>query len=328
MPRRISDYPDAFAGWNQISSSGSLISVVATWLFLFVLYVQLVQGEASHRYPWLRWQFYGDLFQTLFNRNYNSLEWGLNSPPKPHAFVSLPLQSGFQLQQSYFNLKKKSSPTCSFFSPRNLNTISNKHRPKLARINVNNRRGMVSNTAPLGFLFGAPTFFLILIGFYAGLSFNPPGSEGVGLSITPVEHFFQAMVNNLNEVNTIRRASAHNFRQTMESLTRLNELATHNRENVLNIFRGGNNNIIDLYNLMLQHITTSITEFSNWSRLAEDNDILLSVDFELHINSLDLLASTLEEIIRTIDPNFDFGPDTDDEMCRQAAIDLANRRSN
>jgi len=94
MPRRISDYPDAFAGWNLISSYGSLISVVATWFFLYILYVQLVAGEASQRYPWLAPQFYGDLFQTLFNRNYISLEWSLNSPPKPHAFVSLPLQSG------------------------------------------------------------------------------------------------------------------------------------------------------------------------------------------------------------------------------------------
>ena len=93
MPRRISDYPDAFAGWNLISSYGSLISVVATGLFLYILYVQLVEGEASQRYPWLGPQFYSDLFQTLFNRNYNSLEWSLDSPPKPHAFVSLPLQS-------------------------------------------------------------------------------------------------------------------------------------------------------------------------------------------------------------------------------------------
>ena len=93
MPRRISDYPDAFAGWNLVSSLGSLISVIATWLFLHNLYVQLVEGKATFRYLWLTPQFYYDLLQTLLSRVYNSLEWGLNSPPKPHAFVSLPLQS-------------------------------------------------------------------------------------------------------------------------------------------------------------------------------------------------------------------------------------------
>lgn len=75
MPRRISDYPDAFAGWNLISSIGSLISVVATVLFLHIVYVQLVEGDQTQRYPWLTPQFFSDLFQTLFNRNYNSLEW-------------------------------------------------------------------------------------------------------------------------------------------------------------------------------------------------------------------------------------------------------------
>jgi len=97
MPRRISDYPDAFAGWNFVSSFGSIISVVATFLFLYIVYIQLVEGAATSRYPWLTPQYFSDLFQTLFNRNYNSLEWSLNSPPKPHAFVSLPLQSIFLL---------------------------------------------------------------------------------------------------------------------------------------------------------------------------------------------------------------------------------------
>ena len=94
MPRRISDYPDAFAGWNLISSFGSIISVVATWLFLNILYVQLVEGKATSRYPWLTPQFYSDILQTFLNRAYSSLEWCLNSPPRPHAFFSLPLQSG------------------------------------------------------------------------------------------------------------------------------------------------------------------------------------------------------------------------------------------
>ena len=95
MPRRISDYPDAFAGWNLVSSFGSIISVIATVLFLHIIYMQLVEGDVTSRYPWLVPEFYSDLFQTLFNRNYISLEWALDSPPKPHAFVSLPIQSSF-----------------------------------------------------------------------------------------------------------------------------------------------------------------------------------------------------------------------------------------
>lgn len=93
MPRRISDYPDAFAGWNLISSIGSIVSVVATWLYLNILYNQLVEGKAVSRYIWSTPQFYTDHLRHYLNRAYASLEWALNSPPKPHAFASLPLQS-------------------------------------------------------------------------------------------------------------------------------------------------------------------------------------------------------------------------------------------
>ena len=93
MPRRISDYPDAFTGWNIISSFGSIISVVATGLFLHIVYLQLVDGKSVTRYPWMTPQYYTDSLQALLNRSYPSLEWALSSPPKPHAFVSLPVQS-------------------------------------------------------------------------------------------------------------------------------------------------------------------------------------------------------------------------------------------
>lgn len=93
MPRRISDYPDAFAGWNLISSFGSIISVVAAWLFLYIVYRQLLDGNVATRNPWMTPQFYTDTLQALLNRSSPSLEWSLTSPPKPHAFVSLPVQS-------------------------------------------------------------------------------------------------------------------------------------------------------------------------------------------------------------------------------------------
>ena len=93
MPRRISDYPDAFTGWNLVSSFGSLVSVIAAWLFLFIVYQQLTAGEVAVRYPWLTLPFHTDSLRGYLNRNFNSIEWALSSPPKPHAFVSLPLQS-------------------------------------------------------------------------------------------------------------------------------------------------------------------------------------------------------------------------------------------
>lgn len=93
MPRRISDYPDAFSGWNLISSVGSLVSVTAALLFLIIVFIQLDSGETVGRNPWVNLQFYTDRLQGELNRSYPSLEWALTSPPKPHAFVSLPLQS-------------------------------------------------------------------------------------------------------------------------------------------------------------------------------------------------------------------------------------------
>jgi len=45
MPRRIPDYPDAFAGWNAVASFGSYISAISVVLFFYIAYVTLTQGE-------------------------------------------------------------------------------------------------------------------------------------------------------------------------------------------------------------------------------------------------------------------------------------------
>ena len=47
MPRNTGDYLDAFAGWNLISSLGTLISVIATWLILYITYKRLKSGQAE-----------------------------------------------------------------------------------------------------------------------------------------------------------------------------------------------------------------------------------------------------------------------------------------
>lgn len=93
MPRRISDYPDAYTGWNIVSSFGSIVSVIAAWLFLIIVYQQLTKGTVASRYPWKTLSFHTDFLRGSLNRSYPSLEWSISSPPKPHAFVSLPVQS-------------------------------------------------------------------------------------------------------------------------------------------------------------------------------------------------------------------------------------------
>jgi len=93
MPRRISDYPDAFTGWNFISSIGSVISVVSLALFLQIVYLQLVEGKAIFGYPWAIPQLFSDYLRILKDKCSPGLEWALDNPPKPHAFTSLPLQS-------------------------------------------------------------------------------------------------------------------------------------------------------------------------------------------------------------------------------------------
>nr|YP_009446469.1 cytochrome c oxidase subunit I [Ancoracysta twista]ATY40957.1 cytochrome c oxidase subunit I [Ancoracysta twista] len=52
MPRRIPDYPDAFAGWNEIASLGSLISIFAALFFFYVVFETFTSGRVCPRNPW------------------------------------------------------------------------------------------------------------------------------------------------------------------------------------------------------------------------------------------------------------------------------------
>ena len=45
MPRRIPDYPDAYAGWNAVASFGSYISGVGLLIFFYIIYVSFTSGK-------------------------------------------------------------------------------------------------------------------------------------------------------------------------------------------------------------------------------------------------------------------------------------------
>tara|TARA_X000000950_G_scaffold231807_1_gene280510 strand:- start:125 stop:1693 length:1569 start_codon:yes stop_codon:yes gene_type:complete len=76
MPRRIPDYPDAFAGWNYISSIGAYISVFAAFFFVIVIIEAFVRSRKAEANPW--------------GKGATTLEWGLSSPPPFHSFDELP----------------------------------------------------------------------------------------------------------------------------------------------------------------------------------------------------------------------------------------------
>jgi cytochrome c oxidase subunit 1 len=78
MPRRIADYPDAFALWNFWSSIGAYISFGSTiFFFLLPAIYNLFWGKKAAANPW--------------GEGATTLEWTLSSPPPFHTFEELPV---------------------------------------------------------------------------------------------------------------------------------------------------------------------------------------------------------------------------------------------
>jgi len=77
MPRRIADYPDAFAGWNLVSSIGAYIFAIGVIWFLYSnFYAIFIRKERAANNPW--------------GEGATTLEWTLPSPPPFHQFETLP----------------------------------------------------------------------------------------------------------------------------------------------------------------------------------------------------------------------------------------------
>nr|YP_010866008.1 cytochrome c oxidase subunit I [Cerapanorpa brevicornis]WGT92293.1 cytochrome c oxidase subunit 1 [Cerapanorpa brevicornis] len=77
MPRRYSDYPDAYTTWNIVSSIGSIISFIGVLMFLFIIWESMITYR-SILYP--------------INLS-TSIEWYQNMPPAEHSYSELPMLS-------------------------------------------------------------------------------------------------------------------------------------------------------------------------------------------------------------------------------------------
>ena len=98
MPRRIPDYPDAFAGFNAICSFGAVLSIISLLFFGYVIYDQLINGLANKIYSTNSLLKDPDFFESnnTFNSNEvksESIEFLLNYPPMFHTFNTVAIQS-------------------------------------------------------------------------------------------------------------------------------------------------------------------------------------------------------------------------------------------
>ena len=72
MPRRYVDYPDAFAGWNAISSFGSYLFAVGLVVFFTTFALAFARRKPAPDNPW--------------GEGATTLEWTLSSPPPFHQY--------------------------------------------------------------------------------------------------------------------------------------------------------------------------------------------------------------------------------------------------
>src|SRR5690348_1427645 len=76
MPRRYADYPDAFAGWNYVSSIGAFIAGAGVIVFLLTMAEAFIARRRAADNPW--------------GVGATTLEWTLPSPPPFHTYEELP----------------------------------------------------------------------------------------------------------------------------------------------------------------------------------------------------------------------------------------------
>ena len=85
MPRRYIDYPDAYSGWNAVSSYGSYISGIGVLVFLCAVWEAFSKKRPAEANPW--------------GEGATTLEWKLSSPPPFHQWNSYRGSSSQELRK-------------------------------------------------------------------------------------------------------------------------------------------------------------------------------------------------------------------------------------
>ena len=79
IPRRYSDYPDAYTLWNTVSRIGSILSFVAVLGLIFII-----------------WESLSSCRPIIYSEHIpSSLEWYQNLPPAEHRYSELPILNNF-----------------------------------------------------------------------------------------------------------------------------------------------------------------------------------------------------------------------------------------
>nr|YP_009117989.1 cytochrome c oxidase subunit I [Brachythemis contaminata]AJE75777.1 cytochrome c oxidase subunit I [Brachythemis contaminata] len=75
MPRRYSDYPDAYTAWNILSSIGSTMSLIGVILLIYIMWEAMIAQR-----------------QVMSTLNiHTSIEWFQKLPPMEHSYSELPI---------------------------------------------------------------------------------------------------------------------------------------------------------------------------------------------------------------------------------------------
>nr|ASN65964.1 cytochrome c oxidase subunit 1 [Broscus cephalotes] len=75
MPRRYSDYPDAYSTWNIISTIGSTMSFIGVLMFIYIIWESFISQRLV----------------IFSNQLMSSIEWYQKFPPSEHSYSELPM---------------------------------------------------------------------------------------------------------------------------------------------------------------------------------------------------------------------------------------------